>query len=599
MKIKSRNETVDALKGIAIIAVVLYHLGLLDCGYLGVDAFFVVSGYFTFRKFSTILSSESDEVSGRTRKVLDFLVQRINRLYPLIIAVCVFVLLTGFFVMLPDDYESLCEAVFATIFGANNILSRITVKDYWAISNEFKPLMHTWYLGVLTQFYIMVSFIAIIHIVLLREKYKQKYFRDIWTLLTILSFVFWVLPIGTNESKFYSTFYRFWEFGSSIVLADVYGKLKPKIVKIVSWIAILFSMYCIGGINNKVGVTLTVLSSIGIIETCHDEKSNRAIINMANKILAHFGIMSYSIYIWHEALIVFYRYSITHTFRLFDFAILLVLCSLVGLISYIIFENKFFDKHTVSLLVTAGVIACLGLVGYLHAGVVRSVPELDIDFRSAVRGMNATYNDRIYQYDHEFEHNNKINVLIIGNSFARDFANCLLESSYGDSANISYNLHLDDVRQRVAEADYIFIFGEKEVVSGNFEPLAVTFDKPIWLESTMKSSAELWGIGNKNFGDNNGVVYAKRKDSEYYKTEVEIRPCFVKQNELDKKYWKEHFVNFLDPVLDNTRSAVKVFTPTNRFISQDGYHLTRDGAIYYASVIDWNYIFRNSGGLVK
>ena len=115
----------------------------------------------------------------------------------------------------------------------------------------------------------------------------------------------------------------------------------------------------------------------------------------------------------------------------------------------------------------------------------------------------------------------------------------------------------------------------------------------------MKSSAELWGIGNKNFGDNNGVVYAKRKDSEYYKTEVEIRPCFVKQNELDKKYWKEHFVNFLDPVLDNTRSTVRVFTPTNRFISQDGYHLTRDGAIYYASVIDWNYIFRNSGGLVK
>lgn len=146
-----RSYRIDALKSIAIIAVVLYHFGggYLTYGYLGVDIFFVVSGYFMMKSIDKAMQND-------TFRYWKFLVGRVARLWPLVLLTAAVALIIGYFVMLPDEFENLSESVIAANVFANNILACITTKNYWDIANVFKPLMHTWYVGVLMQAYVVL-----------------------------------------------------------------------------------------------------------------------------------------------------------------------------------------------------------------------------------------------------------------------------------------------------------------------------------------------------------------------------------------------------------------------------------------------------------
>lgn len=139
-----RFAYLDVLKAIAVIAVVLYHVGFLKYGYLGVDVFLVIAGFLVTRSIQKRSSSDG--------WYCKFLVDRISRLLPVLLVAGFVVMAIGWFAMLPDDYENLGESVVATNLFANNILSAITTGDYWNIANEYKPLMHTWYVGLLMQF---------------------------------------------------------------------------------------------------------------------------------------------------------------------------------------------------------------------------------------------------------------------------------------------------------------------------------------------------------------------------------------------------------------------------------------------------------------
>lgn len=147
-KRSTRKNSIDLLKGIAIIAVVFYHMGLLESGYLGVDVFFVIAGFLTVSSIYRKLEDGSFSYWSYIRK-------KITRLLPLILIASAVCLVVGFILWLPDDYENLSESVIASTFFSNNILSGTTTGNYWDTSNAFKPLMHMWYLGILMEFYII------------------------------------------------------------------------------------------------------------------------------------------------------------------------------------------------------------------------------------------------------------------------------------------------------------------------------------------------------------------------------------------------------------------------------------------------------------
>ena len=152
-----RNQVIDAMKGLAIIAVVIYHFGgnYLPFGYLGVDIFFVIGGYLLIKKMQ-------DQLNKGEFHYWRFLFRKIVRLWPLVVMISCLSLLAGYFLMLPDDYENLAESVVASNIFSNNILLCITTGNYWDVLNFYKPLMHLWYVGVLMQAYIVLPLILLV-----------------------------------------------------------------------------------------------------------------------------------------------------------------------------------------------------------------------------------------------------------------------------------------------------------------------------------------------------------------------------------------------------------------------------------------------------
>lgn len=200
------RKDLDALKGIAIIAVVLFHIGLLKSGYLGVDAFFVINGFL-------VVPAVISKVATGDFNYFSFLEKKILRLWPLVIIASAVCLLVGFFGMLPDNYENLAESIVAGNLFSENILSAITTKNYWAVGNDYKPLMHLWYVGILMEFYIVFPLLLIgcKKVLAKFNGYSENWLTQAVAVMFAISLMLYLLPGTKDTLKFYYVQYRFFE----------------------------------------------------------------------------------------------------------------------------------------------------------------------------------------------------------------------------------------------------------------------------------------------------------------------------------------------------------------------------------------------------
>lgn len=188
-------------------------------------------------------------------------------------------------------------------------------------------------------------------------------------------------------------------------------------------------------ISGSTALLLTVILT-GIIIIVN----NKGDVLLQSKFLAWIGRMSYSIFIWHQVLLAFYRYSISSKVTLSFVLGFSVVTMTISILSYYLIEKRIKVSNKsffVWCFVAVLVIVPAGYL-YLHAGVVRNIPELDVVKGQEHRGQFAEYCDRVYQYKNYPIKNGKLNVLVVGVSFGRDFANILLESKYRDSINLVY-----------------------------------------------------------------------------------------------------------------------------------------------------------------
>lgn len=601
---KTYRADLDGLKGLAIIAVVFYHMGILKTGYLGVDLFFVINGFL-------VIPSLCRSIQNGSFTYFDFLKKRVIRLLPLIVIAMAVSLAIGYYGMLPDDYENVAQSVVATGLFSNNILSGITILSYWDSFNDFKPLMHMWYVGILMEFYIIIPLIV------LGAKWLSKITKSsferivnyVIITLSILSLALYLNPNLSDASKFYYLQYRFFEIAiggliglnlSSIKISNQLNRYLSPVTLVLLITTICASLFTIN-INNlgshtpvigapeivesfilpkTVLLLLTVLFSTVLLFCKNGMTCSKYLIE--NGFIGYLGKMSFSIFVWHQVFLAFYRYYISIHISWIFICVYLLVIGAISLITYLFIEKKI--QNTTSSLITwcaldLVLIAIAGVV-YMKAGVVRDVPELDIYTSNIHRGMHAEYVDRVYEYQKSFpEANGKYNVLVVGVSFGRDFANVLLESPMKDSINLSYG-HWDDkdIMERAAESDYIFSFSSKK-------------DVPSIVWDRIKSITQVWGIGTKNYGDSNGLIYTRRNEPDYFNTTVPLNPEYKQLNDLWKSEWgADRYVDFIQMSLDE-EGRVRVFSPEHKMISQDCEHLTKGGAQYYASVISWDKIF--------
>lgn len=568
----------DLLKGLAIVAIVLYHAGWCKSGYLGVDLFLVLNGYLVVPK----VMKEIEE--GRFH-YFAFLEKKIFRLLPLVLLVSGLSLAVGYWGMLPHDFRFLSEEAVAASVFMNNVLQAVTTQNYWAAIYQ-KVLMHTWFLGVLAQFYVVFPLLMM----LMRRQMKVGL-----VILTVLSLVLYLLPVDSIGNKYYLLHYRFYEIAMGGLLAVKPMKV-PVPIKYISlcglFLMIFFGAFTIGerampynlvgGTNTiresflprEVMVLLTVL--FAVLSCLYNRSENRwAFLSRQSKIVAPLGRMSLSVFLWHQPLFAFYRYFFA------DELSPVILCCLIGstlllsVLTYYILEKRITinKKSRVCLIISFLIVNTFALWIYQKGGIVRDIPELDIRDGKTEPMFFEKYTDRIYQYDHEFVPDNpKKKFLVIGNSFARDFANILLESPMKDSIQLSYHYaFIDCPLTKIRQCDRIYFFGWKHEVPD-----------VVW--QNIKRGADIWGVGTKNHGTGNGIFYKNRYSTDYFSQRTAIRQDFFSVNALSRKEWKDHYVDLLSLTLQPD-STVPVFTPDHHFITYDGRHLTRYGACYYAQLL--------------
>lgn len=598
---KKRYDYIDFLKGIAMIAVLTYHGGYMPSGFLGVELFFVISG------FLTIPSLINKIVDGNFSYII-FLRNRLLRLLPLIVLAIVVSLVAGYFLMLPDHYENLSQASVAAGTMSENILSAITTGNYWNTENEFRPLMHLWYVGVLFQFYIFFPPILWVIKRIFNNKEKEKQRIILRTALLIVFFCSLLLFLFTEDEtiSFYGLHCRFHEIAAGGLIGMIVNNganidRKISINKITPFataaiIIITFSslIYVISGTeintnyiigsNEEIRTYLLFPKKVGLLSieiltliSLYALPTNR-IDNALFRSFCWLGKISFGIFIWHQIIIAFCRYSFYPNLEIAAFAICGVLSFILAYISYILLEKriKYSWKQFFAWITADVLLVALSFFIYLHSGVVRDVPELDVYLGKEHRGMFAEYCDRIYQYDSIDFNSNKIPMLLVGNSFARDFGNVILESDYCDNVSFKYiedwDYYADNDLQEISKFNLIFCFCKKDEI-------------PEYVLKNINKKCRIIGIGTKNYGTNDGVFNRNKNISyDYTKVAKPIISGYVQTNEELKKEWKDDYIDLLSPTLvDSTH--IRIFTDDGHYISHDGRHLTPAGAKWYATKV--------------
>ena len=438
---QERNLRIDVLKGIAIFAVVLYHFGggYLTFGYLGVDIFFVISGYFMMK--SMVKSMKNNRFSYRA-----YLMNRIVRLWPMVLIMGAISLVIGMFTMLPDDLENLSESIIASNIFANNVLSCITTRNYWDIANTFKPLMHTWYVGVLMQAFIVFP---LIYLCIFRlTKGSLNAVKVTTVVITLVSLIVYLLPYATSAEKFYYLPYRAFEMAMGSLIAFIpwrrnVSKRMQYAMECLCW-GIIVILLCVNQefISASAKLLLVVCATTGLVYLLVNTEGKTL---KATKIISCMGKASFSIYLCHQIVVAYMYYAVTDRTDICTLMLFLVAVAVISGLVYFGVEKPLeavAKKKTLYVLIPSAALFLVtsvvsGMI-YLNAGVIRDVPELGIEKSNVHRGMHAEYCDIPYAWDRDFSSTDKVKVAVIGDSFGRDWANILNESDIADQIEISY-----------------------------------------------------------------------------------------------------------------------------------------------------------------
>lgn len=560
------------------------------------DVFFVIAGFLTAKSIQKTVEKGKSNYFG-------FLWKRLIRLLPLVLLAVVVCLLAGYFLMLPDDYENLAESVIATNLFSNNILQCITTKNYWDVINNYKPLMHTWYVGVLFEAYLIIGLVPAVFSGKRQEgkTERSRLFAIVFAALSAVSLVLYLLPVFSDAFKFYLIPFRLYEIGFGCVIAylpcrKASGRQETLCRGgMIALCAVLLCMMLIPQIPISDMARLLAVVCISCAILLLYQKCDRQLCNNKPAVWASYiGKASFSIYIWHQVLLAFFRYSIAGKPNAVQTIGLLAVIGVISALSYRFIERgAFFDcgkgrsRSAVVLLAVMFLLstAFSGWV-FLKAGVIRDVPELEITTENAQRGMHKKYNDAVYQMQLPFTEKDDTKILVIGDSFARDWVNILKESTLTD-LDISYYYYTQqgdklDCADRIERADVIFFSTFRD-----YEAL------PTELEERYKQG-DVYVVGVKNFGDSNGIIYKNRWKDDYAAQTAVINASYTERNTRQKLQYAGQYVDMLAPVIAGENRVI-VFTPECRFISQDCRHLTHAGAVFYAQILDLDWIAAKYG----
>lgn len=293
---------IDGLRAVAVLSVILFHINAtwLPGGFLGVDIFFVLSGYLITR----IISKEMDEGSF---SFIGFYKRRAKRILPVFVLILFFTTLASYFLLLKYDFLQYLKSTIASLlFSANLFFARRG--DYFDISASERPLLHIWSLSVEEQFYFFFPILLLLCFKLFKNKAQLMIIGlIIISLLSQFSSFF-------GLEKYYLSHIRAYELLIGSLFAFISprkaGKGTPSLLLFIIIVMMFIPKDVLPG--NGYVERLIVCFSVGLLilfgHYSVQNKRDMAYTLLSTKVMVGIGLISYSLYLWHWAILSLLRY---------------------------------------------------------------------------------------------------------------------------------------------------------------------------------------------------------------------------------------------------------------------------------------------------
>jgi peptidoglycan/LPS O-acetylase OafA/YrhL len=416
MKLTYRPE-IDGLRAIAVGAVILYHAQItffthhkpFKGGFIGVDIFFVISGYL----ITSIILKELVTTGSFSFK--HFYERRIRRILPALLFVMLASLPFAWMYLLLSSFTDFSKSILYSLGFSSNFYFHYSGQEYGAESGLLKPFLHTWSLSVEEQFYILFPIVLLI---------TFKYFRKYLIHILILGFVI-SLGLADWGSKNYPSFNfyvlptRCWELLAGSILAyfeiTLGHRSKNKILNLIlPTIGLILIGYSILFFNDEMyhPSFYTLLPIIGVCLIIWFSSKNELVTKiLSTKLFVGIGLISYSLYLWHYPIFSFGRILEFHLkYKYFEYFSIL-LSVLVSLISYFLIEKKFRNKKFklkkifLSIFISYLVLISFNLYVIKNHGIKKRAPEF---FHQKLRETRPKF----------FQKKNTQKIVLIGDSHA-------------------------------------------------------------------------------------------------------------------------------------------------------------------------------------
>lgn len=595
-KIYNYRPEIDGLRALAIIPVVLYHSGikLFEGGYVGVDVFFVISGYL-------ITSIIVKDLNQNSFSIIEFYKRRARRILPALITVSLISIILAWYLMLPNQMKEFSQSIVSVYIFLSNFFFYKKINYFQSKSDEF-PLLHTWSLSIEEQFYLVFPFILIF---IWKFFFTKRYI--LFILISLMSFSLCVFYLQFNARfSFYMLPTRAWELlaGSITALLVLDKRIKENnFYSILGLILIIYSIFTLDKFSAHPSI-ITIIPVFGCVLIILFAKNKNFVSQiLSSNILVSVGLISYSLYLWHQPLFAFARIKLANDLTMSLIIILVLLSIILSFLTWKYIEKPIRTKNTKKNKHLKLIFCCFiffisfGLIGHLNDGFFIRFDNLKNElFKS------ATFNPKraechfpqekssLKRENCEYFFQSKSSVAVLGNSHATELAYTLAEKLKNRKISVSH-FTISGCKHnylKIDELDSLCNLWHQKVLSKiindlRIETVILSYRNEKYLDNYLYRNS-LKKIINELINNKKKVFLVLQAPLAKFHIDKHFRLSIDEKLDniygLNKDEWNNIYVG-KDKLLDEISNKVTIIDPSNLFCPENKCFVIKNNKALY------------------